>query len=155
MHQLTTEPLLKQLLRYVMADEARHVAFGVLSLKEFYEDLSAAEIRERQEFAFEAAVRMRDRFLQQEVWDRMGVPVKEAVSLMMQTEEQMVFQSMLFSKIVPNCKKLGLLDAADGWLRTKFTELGVIAFEDWADTGSEYDQFAIGEQTPNEQAASA
>ena len=135
MHQLTTEPLLKQLLRYVMADEARHVAFGVLSLKEFYEDLTAAEIRERQEFAFEAAVRMRDRFLQQEVWEHMGVPVREAVSLMMQTDEQKMFQPMLFSKIVPNCKKLGLLDAADGWLRTKFTELGVIAFEDWIDTG--------------------
>ncbi len=155
MHQLTTEPLLKQLLRYVMADEARHVAFGVLSLKEYYSGLSAAELRERQEFAFEAAVRMRDRFLQQEVWDHMGVPVKEAVSLMMQTDDQKMFQSMLFSKIVPNCKKLGLLDAADGWLRTKFTELGVIAFEDWADTGSEYDEFAIGEQTPNEKAASA
>ena len=36
MHQMTTEPLLKQLLRYVMSDEARHVAFGVLSLKEYY-----------------------------------------------------------------------------------------------------------------------
>jgi hypothetical protein len=155
MHQLTTEPLLKQLLRYVMADEARHVAFGVLSLKEFYEQLTAAEIRERQEFAFEAAVRMRDRFLQQEVWDHMGVPVREAVSLMMQTDDQKMFQSMLFSKIVPNCKKLGLLDAADGWLRVKFTELGVIAFEDWADTGSEYDQFSIGEITPSEKAATA
>ena len=33
MHQITTEPLLKQLLRYVMSDEARHVAFGVLSLR--------------------------------------------------------------------------------------------------------------------------
>ncbi|MBV8560851.1 MAG: ferritin-like domain-containing protein, partial [Acidimicrobiia bacterium] len=53
-HQLTTEPLLKQLLRYVMSDEARHVAFGVLSLKEYYTQLSAAELRERQEFAFEA-----------------------------------------------------------------------------------------------------
>src|SRR5438094_8464179 len=73
MHQMTTEPLLKQLLRYVMSDEARHVAFGVLSLQEYYNGLGAAEIRERQEFAFEAAVRMRDRFLQQEVWDRLGV----------------------------------------------------------------------------------
>ena len=72
-HQLTTEPLLKQLLRYVMSDEARHVAFGVLSLKEYYAELTDAEMRERQEFAFEAAVRMRDRFLQQEVWERMGV----------------------------------------------------------------------------------
>jgi hypothetical protein len=66
----------------------------------------------------------------------------------MQTPDQQMFQMMLFSKIVPNCKKLGLLDAADGWLRTKFTELGVIAFEDWVDTGSEYDQFAIGEDAP-------
>jgi hypothetical protein len=148
MHNLTTEPLLKQLLRYVMSDEARHVAFGVLSLKEFYAELDAKEIRERQEFAFEAAVRMRDRFLQQEVWDRMGVPVKEAVSLVMATPEQQVFQAMLFSKIVPNCKKLGLLDAADGWLRKKFTELGVIMFEDWADTGEEYDQFALGQDVP-------
>ena len=44
-HQLTTEPLLKQLLRYVMSDEARHVAFGVLSLKEYYAELSEAELR--------------------------------------------------------------------------------------------------------------
>jgi len=139
MHQMTTEPLLKQLLRYVMSDEARHVAFGVLSLQEYYGQLSAAEIRERQEFAFEAAVRMRDRFLQQEVWDRMGVNPKEIVPLLMQVPDRQVFQSLLFSKIVPNCKKLGLLDAADGWLRVKFTELGVIGFEDWTDTGEEYD----------------
>src|SRR5262249_6661189 len=65
-HALTTEPLLKQLLRYVMSDEARHVAFGVLTLKEYYEGLTDAEMRERQEFAYDAAVRMRDRFLQQE-----------------------------------------------------------------------------------------
>jgi hypothetical protein len=138
MHQMTTEPLLKKLLRYVMSDEARHVAFGVLSLKEYYAGLSGPEIRERQEFAFEAAVRMRDRFLQQEVWDRMGVDVKQAVKLVMQAPDRAVFQSLLFSKIVPNCKKLGLLDAGDGWLRERFTELGVIQFEDWADTGEEY-----------------
>jgi hypothetical protein len=142
-HQLTTEPLLKQLLRYVMSDEARHVAFGVLSLQDYYTQLDAHEIRERQEFAFEAAVRMRDRFLQQEVWDRMGVPVKEAVGLVMQAPERRAFQGMLFAKIVPNCKKLGLLDAGDGWLRTKFEELGVIQFEDWADTGEEYEMFAL------------
>jgi P-aminobenzoate N-oxygenase AurF len=140
MHQMTTEPLLKQLLRYVMADEARHVAFGVLSLKEFYAELSASELRERQEFAFEAAVRMRDRFLQQEVWDRMGIDPKIAVPLVLQAPDRPIFQAMLFSKIVPNCKKLGLLDAADGWLRQKFGELGVIQFEDWADTGEEYEQ---------------
>ncbi len=138
MHQMTTEPLLKKLLRYVMSDEARHVAFGVLSLQEFYQELNSSEIRERQEFAFEAAVRMRDRFLQQEVWERMGVDVKEALTLVLQDEGRKMFQNILFSKIVPNCKKLGLLDAGDGWLRERFTELGVIQFEDWADTETEY-----------------
>jgi hypothetical protein len=141
LHHMTTEPLLKQLLRYVMSDEARHVAFGVLSLKEYYTQLDAAEIRERQEFAFEAAVRMRDRFLQQETWERLGVDVKEAVKAMQHSPDRPVFQSMLFSKIVPNCKKLGLLDAGDGWLRDRFTELGVIQFEDWVDTGEEYAAF--------------
>ena len=143
LHQMTTEPLLKQLLRYVMSDEARHVAFGVLSLKEYYEGLSDAEMLERQQFAFEAAVRMRDRFLQQEVWERMGVDVKEALSLVLQDDGRKMFQNVLFSKIVPNCKKLGLLDAADGWLRERFTELGVIQFEDWVDTGEEYEAMSL------------
>jgi hypothetical protein len=149
-HQLTTEPLLKQLLRYVMSDEARHVAFGVLSLQDYYQELNAAELRERQEFAFEAAVRMRDRFLQQEVWERMGLDVKTVLPLVMNSPERAGFQAMLFSKIVPNCKKLGLLDAGaqkgqPGWLRQKFTELGVIAFEDWADTGEEFEMFQLAE----------
>ena len=139
MQQMSSEPLLKKLLRYVMSDEARHVAFGVLSLQDFYQELNSKEIRERQEFAYEAAVRMRDRFLQQEVWERMGVDPKEALTLTLADPNRNVFSGILFSKIVPNCKKLGLLDAGDGWLRTKFTELGVIEYEDWVDTGAEYD----------------
>jgi len=142
MHSMTPDPLLKQLLRYVMADEARHVAFGVLSLQEFYAGLNAAELRERQEFAFEAAVRMRDRFLQQEVWDRMGIDTKEILPVVLSAPDRTQFQAVLFSKIVPNCRKLGLLDAADGWLRTKFTELGVIEFESAVDTSEEYDAMA-------------
>jgi hypothetical protein len=144
-HQITTEPLLKQLLRYVMADEARHVAFGVLSLKEYYSELTDAELAERQEFAFEAAVRMRDRFLQQEVWDRMGLDVKQVLPLVINSPQRRIFQSMLFSKIVPNCKKLGLLDANGGWLRGRFTELGVIGFEDNPDTGEEYQMFQLAQ----------
>lgn len=131
MRQTTEEPLLKELLKYVMADEARHVAFGVLSLREYYQGLTTAELRERQEFAFEAAVRMRDRFMAQEVWEKLGIPVRPMVEYFMDVPaEQAIFQQMLFSKIVPNCKKLGLLDAADGWLRKKFTDIGVIQFED-------------------------
>jgi hypothetical protein len=148
LHQLTNEPLLKKLLRYVMSDEARHVAFGVLSLKEVYDGMSDAEIKERQEFAFEASVRMRDRFLQQEVWDRLGVNTKEIAPLTLADPTRVMFQQMLFSKIVPNCKKLGLLDRNDMWLRRRFEELGVIQFEDWQDTGEEFLAFEIGKEMP-------
>jgi hypothetical protein len=80
----------------------------------------------------------------------MGLNVKDVLPFVMQSPERAGFQAMLFSKIVPNCKKLGLLDAGaqkgkPGWLREKFTELGVIAFEDWADTGEEYEMFQLAE----------
>lgn len=144
MAQTTPEPLLQQLLRYVMADEARHVAFGVLSLQEIYSEMNTAEIRERQEFAFEAAIRMRDRMQGQEVWDRMGVPMAAAAKVSEQDVTQVEFQSLLFGKIVPNCRKLGLLDAGDGWLREKFTEMGIIQFEHFEDTEAEVQAQAEG-----------
>ncbi len=143
MYQMTEEPLLKKILRYVMSDEARHVAFGVLSLKEVYDGMSDAEMKDRQEFAFEAGVRMRDRFLSQEVWDQFGVNPRDVVPAVMADPTRLLFQQMLFSKIVPNCKKLGLLDRNDFWLRRRFEEMGVIQFEDWADTGDEYVAFAL------------
>jgi len=144
LHQLTEEPLLKKLLRYVMSDEARHVAFGVLSLKEVYDQLSDAEMKERQEFSYEASVRMRDRFMSQEVWERLGVPPRDILPIVMRDPTRDMFQQMLFSKIVPNCKKLGLLDRNDQWLRRRFEEMGVIQFEDWDNTGDEYLKFELG-----------
>jgi hypothetical protein len=142
MYKTTSEPLLRQLIRYVMSDEARHVAFGVLSLQEAYRDLSGTELRERQEFVFEASLRMRDRFLHQEVWERLGVSARAIVPYFIRqhNEEELLFQRMLFAKIVPNCKKLGLLDGRDHWLRDKFTEMGVIEFEDHVDTSIEYSE---------------
>ena len=148
-HQLTTDPLLKQLLRYVMSDEARHVAFGVLSLKEVYEHMTDAEMKERQEFAFEAAVRMRDRFLQQEVWERLGVNPKDVVPLVLNDPTRPQFQALRFSKIVPNCMKLGLLDRNDSWLRRRFEEMNVIQFEDRADTSEEFGAFGLDQDMPD------
>jgi len=145
MQQMTNEPLLKKLLRYVMSDEARHVAFGVLSLQEVYAHMSDKEIKERQEFAYEASVRMRDRFMSQEVWGRMGVNPRDVVPLVLNDPTREVFQQMLFAKIVPNCKKLGLLDRNDSWLRRRFEEMGVIQFENAVDTGEEYVKFELGE----------
>ena len=154
-YQNTDDPLLKKLLRYVMSDEARHVAFGVLSLKEAYADMSEPELVERQEFAFEAALRMRDRFLQQEVWERMGANVAEVIPRVFEDPTRLEFRHMLFTKIVPNLKKLGLLDAGSGWLRKKFGEIDVIQYEDWVDTSDEVDTFALTNELDAENAFGA
>ena len=87
---------------------------------------------------------MKDRMVMQEVWERMEVPTADVVKIMAAAPERDDFQILLFSKIVPNLKKLGLLDAADGWLRTKFTEMGAIAFEHLTDSTEDEDAFADG-----------
>ena len=130
----TQEPLLKAMLRYVMADEARHVAFGILSLQELYDDMDAAEFRVRQEFAYEACNMMRRRTLNSELWPSFGISNAEIEALLPSQQSQQRMQHLLFSKIVPNCRKLGLLDHRDGWLRERFEEMGIIQYEHWENT---------------------
>jgi len=131
MHQMTEEPLLKQLLRYVMSDEARHVAFGVLSLEEIYRDMTAAELREREDFVIEAAHLMRDRLLMREVWERLGYDADVWIKWAIETPFMQGFRQLLFAKIVPNLKRLGLLTPR---VRAAFAEMGVLHFEDNPDS---------------------
>ena len=126
----TSEPLLKKLTHYVMLDESRHVAYGVLSLKDHYRDMKESEVREREDFVYEAAVLMRNRFLFEQVWEKMGMPVEECKQYALDSQMQVMFRQMLFSKIVPAIKKMGLLSAKQ---RERFEQLGILQFESWAD----------------------
>lgn len=127
-HQLSSEPLIRDITHRIMQDEARHVAFGVLSLKGVYPDMSASELRDREDFIIDASRLMRDRFLGQEVWEHMGMPVQECLELSLASESMKMFRGLLFSKIVPNVKRLGLLTPR---VRRGFEELDVIQFESW------------------------
>jgi hypothetical protein len=62
MRNQTREPLLKELLTYVSRDEARHTGFGVKYLSAVVPTLGEKEIREVEDFAFEAAIRADPRF---------------------------------------------------------------------------------------------
>jgi hypothetical protein len=141
------EPLLKKLLRYVMSDEARHVAFGVLSLAEFYQELSSAELKERQEFMLDATLRSRSRSTTPEVWEHMGVSLDEVMPALLEGASKAKvdpfagFAKAFFSKLVPNTRKLGLLDSNDGYLRQKWGEAGLLEFEFADDTGSDYETY--------------
>jgi len=73
-------PLAAAVNAYVMQDEARHVAFGRLALRDYYPKLTQAERDEREEFVIEACYLMRDRFLAEEVWQQLGLPVAECMA---------------------------------------------------------------------------
>ena len=77
---------------------------------------------------------MRRRTLNAELWPRFGIENAEIEALLPRQSSQQALQRLLFSKIVPNCKKLGLLDHRDGWLRERFQEMGIIQYEDWENT---------------------
>jgi hypothetical protein len=126
----TDEPLLKQLTAYVMGDEARHVAFGVLSLRDYYREQPESVKKEREDFVYEAARLMRDRFLFQEVWEKTGLPSKECMEIALHNTGQVMFRKMLFAKIVPAIKKMDLLSDRQ---RQRFAELGILEFETWSD----------------------
>ncbi len=140
----TNEPLLRKLLRYVMADEARHVAFGILSLSEYYENLSSAELKDRQDFMIENTIRQRGRSTTPEVWDRLDVSLEEVLPFLHQAAAEMgthptaQFQRGFFAKLVPNTRRLGLLDANDGYLRKAWGEAGLMEFEFSDDTATDY-----------------
>jgi P-aminobenzoate N-oxygenase AurF len=121
------EPLAKALNTYVMQDEARHVAFGRLSLREFYPQLTEKEREEREEFVVYASYLMRDRFLAEEVWEHLGLPVEECLKYVETSEMMQEFRKMLFSRIVPTVKDLGLFGPK---VQKAFQDMGVISFAD-------------------------
>lgn len=126
------EPLIQQITSYVMRDEARHVAFGVLSLQDLYtKQMSSTELKEREEFVIEATVLMRDRLLMEEVWERIGLDKKTWMTWSLNTPFMIGFRQILFSKIVPNLKRLGLLTPR---VRQKFAELDILEFESLPDS---------------------
>jgi len=112
---------------YVMQDEARHVAFGRLALRDFYPQLTQAERSEREEFVVEACYHMRDRFNQKELWENLGLPVEEAVEAAMASENMRLFRRRLFSRIVPTVKDVGLWGPG---VQKAFAEMGAIEFAD-------------------------
>ena len=118
-------PLAAAVNAYVMQDEARHVAFGRLALRDYYPQLSDAERNEREEFVVDACWHMRDRFNQLEVWQRLGLLADECLRLVEESEAMKVFRSRIFSRIVPTVKDIGLWGPQ---VQEAFAAMGAIEF---------------------------
>jgi hypothetical protein len=121
---IATNPLAQSITAYVMQDEARHVAFGRLALRDFYPELTEKERDEREEFVVEACFLMRDRFLAEEVWAHLGLP-KECTRYVAESASMREFRKFLFSRIVPTIKDIGLFGPK---VRRAFEQMEVLQF---------------------------
>jgi hypothetical protein len=130
--QMMDEPLIQDLISRVMQDESRHVAFGVLSLADLYaKEMSAAELREREEFVIEATHLLRDRLTPTPVFERLGWDARVWTEWSQQTPFMRGFRQMMFQKIVPNLKRLGLLTPR---VRDAYEKLDLLQFEHLKDS---------------------
>jgi hypothetical protein len=144
---MLANPLIAQITELVRRDEARHVAFGVLSLSGVYEDMDATDLAEREDFVLEACALMRDRFMPVQVWEHFGIDTGKAADQFASGPDMIAFRALLFSKVVPNLRKLGLLTPK---VRAGFEQLGILKYERYIDSATE-----AGELDPEEAAANA
>jgi hypothetical protein len=112
---------------YVMQDEARHVAFGRIALRDYYPQLTQKERDEREEFAVEGSWLLRNRFLGEEVWETLGFPVDECAAHMDRSEFMRNFRIHLFSRIVPTMKEIGLWGPR---IQKAYEQMGVLGYAD-------------------------
>jgi hypothetical protein len=108
-HTRSFDPVIAQLTRLVAKDEARHVAFGLLALREVYGELTSRENAEREEFVKEAALLMSRRFRLAEVWERLDVDASEGANYALRDQKMIDFRRLMFSKITICLAKVGLL----------------------------------------------
>src|SRR5262249_34512201 len=125
--QITRGPLLKELVRYVMKDESRHVALGLLSLSDYYADMSESELRDREDFIIYACELMRNRLVGDQIAEAMGWDRREVKEKVLTSPPALMFRQLLFARVVPNLKRLGLVSPR---VREAFERLGIIQFQD-------------------------
>src|SRR5207245_500827 len=105
-------PVIGQITDLVRRDEARHVAFGVLSLQGFYDDMDPVDLAEREEFILEACSLMRDRFVPVEVYERLGIDAARAAAEYDSSPHMAAFRSLMFSNAVPHLGALAGVEPA-------------------------------------------
>jgi hypothetical protein len=122
-----SNPLAAQINAYVMQDEARHVAFGRLALREYYPHLTEGEKRQREEFLAEACWLMRDRLFPAEVWECVGLAKDQCLAIIAASPQMQYFRHRLFSRIVPTVKDIGLWGSE---IRAAYEKMGILQYAD-------------------------
>jgi hypothetical protein len=127
---IVNEPLLRDIMKYIVADEARHVNYGVLALQRFYAtELNEKERAEREDLAFEISLLLQRRFLIHEMYEEYWgnyFTIKEWNKFASESQLMTFFRKSMFRLMIPNLKRLGLLSDR---IRPKYAEMGILNFE--------------------------
>jgi hypothetical protein len=116
-------PVIGRITELVARDEARHVAFGVLTLRDHYAELSAHERSEREEFIKESTLLMARRFRMEELWERLGADLPAAISYTLNDPHMVEHRRLVFTKIVSSLSKIGMFTPS---VRAHFEDLQLI-----------------------------
>ena len=135
---LTKDPVFRDMLGLIIRDEARHVTFGINYLEEFVDTLTEQEKEDRAQFAYEACWLSRERLVSMEVFEHFGMDAEEARQFQLSSDITQLFQKLLFSRVMPNLRRIGLLRDS---VKEKFEDLGILEYAsaqsdahiDWAD----------------------
>lgn len=100
--------LIRDITRRVARDESRHVSFGVISLEALYGELTSAELADREELVLEAAALMRQRFLLEQVWERLDVDRAEGVAFASHDPLMVAYRQAIFARVVSAIAAIGL-----------------------------------------------
>ncbi len=138
MKSIAEDSIVGELLHYIIRDEARHVTFGVNYLEAYVQTLSEEDKEARAMFAYEACVVARERLIPTGVFQHFGWDVAQAREIYLRGPLVNKFRDLLFTRIMPNLRRIGLLTDA---VRPKFEELGILEYEhlpddydiDWAE----------------------
>lgn len=117
--------LVQQIHAYVMQDEARHVYFGRVSLRDYYPQLSEKERGEREDFLIEACNVMRERLSPREVYENLGLQPDECIKAQFEHGFMQVFRTQLFQRIVPVVRDIGLWSPR---IQAAFEQMGVLGY---------------------------
>jgi len=121
----SSDEVYKNMIELIIRDEARHVTFGINYLTDFVKTLSEEEQIDRAKFALEACTVSRNRLRPYDVWEAYGMNIEETEDYQKKEIFQAQFQDILFSRIMPNLKRIGLLREE---LVPEYEKMGVMGY---------------------------
>jgi hypothetical protein len=109
----STNPLLSDVIRRVKQDEARHAAFGILTMRRTVRDATPAEMAEMEDFSFNVLETLnanQQLDMLRDLCPKYGLDPENVVLMLLGQEKWAEFNSEVFMHtVVPNLARLGLI----------------------------------------------